>query len=151
MYKTLTSLNQESVELLQTLKDEVRFRSDNIRIGANKTANRSVYSESKWYDWTRDQKSQFKTAMGNLVDNAVVGWFINFPKNGFLDEMDYWLDKTSAGTIVAYSLTDNNKIIIQDEETVCQIGEGISFSLKQIHEIKPEPINRTWACIMQLK
>lgn len=151
MYDKITRLNDESLEILQNLISQVPFRSDNIRIGVNKTSNKSVYSESKWYNWNRQQKIQFKEAMGSLVDTAVVGWFIKFPQNGFLDKMDYWLDKTSAGTIVAYSLNNNNKIIMQDQEVKCDLGEGISFSLKQIHEIKPESFERNWACLMQLK
>lgn len=150
MYETLKKLDQDSINSILDLKNQVKFRSDNIRIGASGVSNRSVYTESKWYDWSREQKTQFQQALGNLIDTAVVGWFITFPIRGFLDKMDYWLDKTSAGTVVAYSLTDDNNITIDNETVILQKGEGVRFSLKQIHEVKTENRERSWVCLMQL-
>lgn len=150
MYELVTKLNDDAVSSLEVLQQEVEFRTDDIRVGKNAPSVMSVYKHSKWYNWNRIQKATFKEAMGSHVDTAVVGWFVTFPRSGFLDVMTYWQDMVSAGTVVAYSLTDNNKIIVSGQEVTLNKGEGIKFSLKEIHEIKPEGFERNWACLMQL-
>ena len=152
MHETLTTLDSTSVDALLDIKENVNFSSNNIRIGKNSLDKLSVYSNSKWHDWTRDQRSSFKNILSSHIDTAVIGWFITFPANtGFLDTMDYWVDKPDSGTVVAFSLTNNNNITIAGNTVTLNKGEGIKFSLREIHEVGIASSERSWACLMQLQ
>jgi len=150
MYNTLTRLQEETVAQLEALMGELNLSQNDIRPGMNAPEVMSVYKHSKWYDWNRLQKNKFKELLGSEVDKAVVGWYLSLPVNGFMDKMDYWQQMVSAGTVVAYSLTDNNSIIVGDSTVTLQRGEGIKFHLKELHEIKVANFERNWACLMQL-
>jgi hypothetical protein len=151
MYEIMTPLTSESIEILTALQHSVSMDSRNIRLGKNGYDKLSDYEESKWTSWTRQEKSTYKAVMGNLIDKSLIGWFLRFPENsGFLDEMDYWVNRPSAGLVVAYALKDNQKICIAGEEITVNKGEGIRFSLKEIHEVKSGQSEQIWACLMQL-
>jgi len=151
MYKIETQLTADAIDSLESLLQEIEFKSNDIRPGVNAPEIMSVYTHAKWYDWNRQQKNTFKNAFGDHINTAVVGWFITFPESGFLDIMDYWQNLPSAGFVVAYSLTDNNSIKIGNDSVILQKGEGISFSLKELHEVSAESFERRWACVMQLQ
>lgn len=149
----ISSINNDAVNTLTAIKDNIVLSSARVRVGKNKHDNMSVYTTSKWFDWTADQRRNFKQSFAaEFVDKAVSGWYLHLPANtGHLDEMDYWQDKPYAGTVVAYSLTDENSIIIDDTEYTCNTGEGIKFSLKQLHKINKSSAARNWACLMLLQ
>lgn len=151
MYKIVSTLSNEALQTFDSLITEVEFSNSNIRLGANGLNQLSKYSSSRWYDWTADQRSLFKRHFGPDSDKALVGWFLKLPAEvGFLDLMTYWEDKIMAGNIVAYSLSDNQKIRLANEEITVNRGNGIKFSLKIPHEIKKANIHQTWVCIMNL-
>lgn len=151
MYKLETSLSNDALTAFDTLIGSVPFNSNNIRVGANGIGKLSNYSYSRWYDWTAEQRTAFKSSFGPAVDKALVGWFLRFPATvGFLDLMTYWQDKIMAGNIVAYALNDNQRIWLNGSEIVINRGEGLRFSLKIPHEVKPSNIAQNWVCIMQL-
>lgn len=152
MYEKLTNLNSNQLDALQQLFGNVDFTDKNIRVGASGTTKMSKYVHSRWYDWNRQQKTSFKNCFNPAYsENALVGWFLKFPANqGFLDLMNYWVDKKMAGVVVAYALT-NNTIIINSNQISVKAGEGIKFSLKNPHEIRVSPAEQRWACLMLLK
>ena len=149
----LSNISNDAVNSLIAIKDSIVLSSARIRVGKNKHENISVYKTSKWFDWTADQMNTFKSVFSEShVNKAVSGWFLHLPENtGHLDEMDYWQDKPYAGTVVAYSLTNGNSIVINDVEYTCNAGEGIKFSLKELHKINKTATSRDWACLMLLQ
>jgi len=152
MHETLEQLDNATVDSLINIKADVAFSSNNVRIGTNGLDKLSVYSTSKWHDWSLEQRNNFKTLLNDHMSTAIVGWFLEFPGNtGFLDEMDYWVDKPDSGTVVAYSLVNNNSITVAGQTVTLQKGEGIKFSLKQIHKVDIASSTRSWACLMQLQ
>jgi len=153
MYTLRDALSSENLTALNTLKSGVTFVSNNTRLGVNNFNNLSVYEYSKWKTWTRTQRSNFKNCFATAdIDKAVIGYFLRFPANtGFLDEMNAWQDATSVGTIVAYSLTENNSITIDGNTVSVAKGQGIEFSLKNAHAISTSATDSDWACLMLMK
>ena len=151
--ENLTTLTSSALTDLKSLASTVTFDSKNRRVGANGIDNMSVYLKSRWYDWTSDQTTTFKDALGSThVEKSVVGWFLQLPANtGFLDTMDYWNDNGIAGKVVAYSLTNSNNITVDGTTYTVNEGEGIKFSLNLIHEIATSPNKREWACLMLME
>jgi hypothetical protein len=153
MYTLRDALSSENLTALNTLKSGVTFVSNNIRLGVNNVDRLSVYDYSKWKTWTRTQRSNFKNCFAEAdVNKAVIGYFLKFPANtGFLDEMNTWQDATSVGTIVAYSLTENNSITIDGQTVSVAKGQGIEFSLKNTHAVSASATESNWACLMLMK
>lgn len=152
MHENLTSLDSSKVDSLLTLKSAVTFTDKNIRLGEGGADNRSVLTYSRWYEWNRTQKATFESALGStLIEKSIVGWFLNIPANtGFLDEMRNWVNEPMAGTVVAYSLTDGQNIVLNGTTVTVNRGEGIRFSLKVPHKIDTSASGQQWACLMQL-
>jgi hypothetical protein len=152
MYTKLSKLNQDKIEILNNLSATVDYRNKNIRIGANGIQNKSIYVYSKWFDWHRDQRKLYKNCFDeSLINNAMIGWFLKFPeKTGFLDLITYWVDNRLAATVASFALEDQ-EIILNGEKVAVYKGEGIKFSLKIAHEIKPNSKEMRWACLMLLK
>jgi len=152
MYTKLTKLDPSKISILENLKSQVPYRSDNIRVGASGNNKMSIYSYSKWFAWSRIQRNEFKQAVGKeLADQAMAGWFLNFPANrGFLDLMTYWQDKVMAGRVISYALADQD-IWLNGQKITILKGEGIQFSLKIPHEIKQSSRDQAWACLLLLK
>lgn len=148
-----TPLSSENLTTLDNLKSTVNFLSNSTRLGANNFDKLSVYEFSKWKTWNRQQRSNFKSCFDSAdIEKAVIGWFLKFPANtGFLDTMNAWQDATSAGTIVAYSLTTNNKIVVNGQEIAVNRGEGIEFSLTNTHSVSLSASDSDWACLMLMK
>ena len=148
-----TALSSANLTALDALKSNVDFVSGVIRLGANNYGNLSKYEVSKWKGWNRTQRSAFKSYFAEEdINKAVIGYFIKFPANtGFLDEMNAWDGETVAGTIIAYSLTDNNSITIDGQVVTLQRGQGVEFSLKNTHSISTAGVERNWACLMLMK
>jgi len=148
-----TALSSANLTALDALKSNVDFVSGVIRLGANNYGNLSKYEVSKWKGWNRTQRSSFKSYFAEEdINKAVIGYFIKFPANtGFLDEMNAWDGETVAGTIIAYSLTDNNSITIDGQVVTLQRGQGVEFSLKNTHSISTAGVERNWACLMLMK
>ena len=153
MYTILSSLSNESLQTLEALAQEVNFTNENIRLGANGLQNLSIYSYARWYNWASTQRNRFKSAFETAdADNALVGWFLTFPsETGFLDIMSYWQNKLMAGTIVAYALENNQSIYLNNECITLNKGQGIRFSLRTLHEVKPALFDQKWACLMQIE
>jgi hypothetical protein len=151
MYKKLANISNESVIKLEALNAIVKQSNEIQHVGVNGYNKLSVYTTSKWYDWTRAQKQEFKNCFApELVEQSLIGWLLTFPRTtGFLDLMDYWKDTDSAGVIVAYAL-DNNEIYLNGTRVVVHQGEGIAFSLRTEHEVKKKAIEQKWACMMLL-
>ena len=153
MYTQKETLSSENLTALDNLKSAVTFKENSTRLGANKFDKLSVYKFSKWKDWSRDQRANFKSCFTSSdIDKSVIGWFLSFPANtGFLDTMNAWQDAKASGTILAYSLTENNKIIISGAEVTLNRGEGIEFSLINQHSVSISASERNWACLMLMK
>lgn len=152
MYTKLSKLNQDKIEFLEMLSKQVTYRNNNIRMGANGPEKASVYLYSKWFDWDRNQRKAYKSCFDPaLSGNAIMGWFLKFPKDtGFLDLMTYWVNHQLSGTVVSFALS-NQEILLNGEKVPVLSGEGIKFSLKIPHEIKSSNTETTWACLMLLK
>ena len=153
MYTLREALSSDNLATLNTLRSGVDFVSTRTRLGANSFDKLSVYEYSKWKNWTREQRASFKSCFSeDDISKAVIGYFLKFPANtGFLDEMNAWQDATSAGTIVAYSLTANNSITIDNQAISVEQGKGIEFSLAQLHSVSASSTEGNWACLMLMK
>lgn len=152
MHENLTTLESSTVTTLTNLMSSVNFTDKNIRLGAGGIDNRSVFTYSKWYDWNRTQKNNFKDCFqSSVIDTTLVGWFLKFPANtGFLDLMDNWVETPEAGTVLAYALKDNQKIVLDGTEVTVAKGAGIKFKLSVPHKIETSASGQDWACLMQL-
>jgi hypothetical protein len=148
-----TALSSDNLATLDTLKSNVDFLSNSIRLGVNNYSNLSKYEVSKWKGWTRTQRSTFKSCFADEdINKAVIGYFLKFPANtGLLDDMNAWDGESVAGTIVAYSLTDNNTITIDNQVISLDRGQGVEFSLTNIHSVSTSSAERNWACLMLMK
>lgn len=151
--ETLPTISNEAIDKLKSILSSVELSSTGRRIGENGTDNMSVYETSRWYDWNMTNVEEFKSQFDPAhVEKAITGWFLHLPANtGFLDVMDYWVDKPDSGIAVAYSLTDNNSIIIDGSTHTCNAGDGIKFSLRNKHEIKASSADKSWACLLLLQ
>lgn len=149
MYEKLTKLNDTNFNTLLSLKSSAVFTRNGMRLGLNRTDNLSEYTLSKWKDWTKSQRDQFKNCFDRqYVDKSVIGWFLNFPSNtGFLDLMNTWENSENCGTVVAYSF-ENQEIFLDGTCINLTAGEGIKFKLSITHEIKKSSLDRNWACLM---
>jgi len=149
MYEKLTKLNDTSLNILLSLKSSIALTQNEVRLGHNRADNLSEYRFSKWKDWTKSQRDQFKNCFDSqYVDRSVIGWYLNFPANtGFLDLMTTWKNSTNCGTIVAYSF-ENQEIFLEGNGISVMAGEGIKFKLNVAHEIKKSSLDRNWACLM---
>lgn len=152
MYTLLSNLSNESKAAFELLSQNVKFSNNNIRLGSGGLQKLSNYSYSRWYDWTSEQRNTFKQLFHPAdANNSVVGWFLTFPAEiGFLDTMTYWQDKLMAGTVVAYALSNNQSIYLNNECITLNKGEGIRFSLRTLHEVKSSTFEQKWACLMQI-
>ena len=148
-----TALSSDNLAALDTLKSNVEFVSNSIRLGANSYSNLSKYEFSKWKNWTRIERSDFKSCFtADDINKAVIGYFLKFPANvGLLDTMNAWDGVSVAGTIVAYSLTDNNGITIDGQAVSLNRGQGVEFSLTNTHSVSTSSTERNWACLMLMK
>lgn len=151
--ETLPAISNETVDNLKSILSSVQLSSTGRRIGEHGVDNMSVYETSRWYDWDMTKVQEFKNQFNPThVEKAITGWFLHLPANtGFLDVMDYWVDKPDSGTAVAYSLTDGNSVVINGTTYTCNAGEGIKFSLRNKHEIKTYSADRSWACLLLLQ
>lgn len=152
-YTRLPPLSKENVEALTQLYAELdppEAVSHHRRNGVNIQNNLSVYKNTKWFWWSRKQRQLFKdNYLPAFTSKALVGYFIEFPaKRGFLDRMEAWVDASSAGVIIAYALHDNQHIWLDDKKVVLSKGEGIAFSLRRVHEVKPSKTRAVWANLM---
>ena len=148
-----TELSVENLTALDTLRSNVAFVSNSIRLGANDYGNLSKYEVSKWKNWNRTQRSTFKSCFASAdIDKAVIGYYLTFPANtGRLDTMNAWQNANAAGTIVAYSLTDGNTIYVDGATLTVNRGQGIEFSLTDIHSVSTNTTQSDWACLMLMK
>lgn len=165
-YIMLPKLPAESVAALLELYSEfspafaTSFRrrigkspTSRMRIGASGQSKLSVYKDTRWFKWSPEQRQRFKDAFPNKMHTkALVGYFIEFPKNGgFLDEMDAWADQgDAASVIIAHALKDGQNIVISGEKVVLNAGEGIAFKISKVHEVKPSEFDALWANTMVL-
>jgi len=148
-----TLLTTEALTALDTLRSNVNFVSNSIRLGANGNDNLSKYEVSKWKTWNRTQRSTFKSCFESTdIDKAVIGYYLTFPANtGRLDTMNTWQNADAAGTIVAYSLSNNNIIYVDGETITVNRGQGIEFPLTDIHSVNTNTTQSDWACLMLMK
>lgn len=153
MIEQIENLEADKIATLKDLQSSVNLVSDKIRLGVNGASRLSVYSFSKWKAWDRTTRNRFKECFSDdYVNDALIGWFLHLPANtGFLDQQNAWVNEKVAGTVIAYSLSDSNNIWIAGNEARISTGEGIKFSLKNIHEIKTSSTDKNWACLMLLQ
>lgn len=149
----LPTLEQKALDVLNTISTSVPFILANNRhrhIGANRGNNVSQYEFSRWYEWKRNQRNDYKTAFNpKQVERSVVGWFLKLKPNvDFLDKMTQWEGQSGFGTIVSYALQDNQAILINNRQFILNKGEGITFNVNEVHEIKPSTEGQLWACLM---
>jgi hypothetical protein len=152
MVENLTNLSTDTLNALDALKSQVTFKNTGIRVGQNGLDKLSVYEYSKWKTWNRAQKNTFKSAFDSAdLEKSLIGWFLKFPgSTGFLDVMDYWQNNNDSGIVLAYSLTDGNSIWIGGTEYHANRGVGFKFSLRHLHEVRANPAERNWACLLRL-
>jgi len=152
MHKQLPKLTTENLNKLENLSNTIVYRDKIEHIGVNGYSRLSVYNTSKWYDWSRQQKQEFKSCFENTLSNkAIIGWFLKFPKDtGFLDKMEYWKKTNSAGIVLAYAMRDDQEIYLDETKVSVNEGEGIAFSLRTTHEIKSKITEQNWACLMTM-
>lgn len=152
MYKHYDDNTEEEVEELLTLSKEVKFQKaegHRRRMGANKASALSRYSMAKWFDWKHAQREIFRTKFPVPIQNKILqGWFLEIPRGtGFLDLMNYWVDKPRTGKVVCTAL-QNQSIYLDHIEVKVKKGQQIGFSLQTLHEIKPSKTGQLWACVM---
>jgi len=152
MNKKLSNLTIENLDKLARLSRVVNYSDKIEHIGVNGYSQLSVYNTSKWYNWTRQQKQEFKSCFDTEFSNkALIGWFLKFPKDtGFLDKMEYWKNTDSAGVVLAYAICDNQEIYLNENKVEVNKGEGIAFSLRAMHEVKSKLTDQHWACLMTM-
>lgn len=140
----------DNVKKLLSLKETVEFEDNLIRLGASGRDNMSVYTRSKWTDWSAQKRQDFKDCFDiQLIDKSLIGWFLEIPKEkGFLDKMTYWNGKKMAANVTAMALLPDMHIILDGERKEVKTGETITFNLSQTHEINKSPKDQLWACIM---
>jgi hypothetical protein len=153
MYTRYEKRSEAQVDALLSVKGAVPFKDsygNRCRMGANGSKACSIYNYSKWFNWTSAQRRAFKDAFPEkVVAKAVIGHFLEIPAGtGFLDLMNYWVDKFMAGKIITVSLQDNQTFLINGNPLVLNRGDTIGFSLRELHEIKPSEAGQLWACIM---
>jgi hypothetical protein len=150
IYPALSAEQQaELIELSKEMKwiEAYSFRR---RMGVNGADALSIYKNTRWFTWTAKQRNKYKALLPeHMVNQAVVGWYLDLPAgDGFLDRMTVWVDKPNSGTAIAYALRGDQTILINDKPVLVKQGQGIGFSLREIHEIKPSEEGQLWACVM---
>lgn len=155
MFTRFPSLTLKEVKELNTLAESVEMipsASHRRRIGDNGKNNLSNYQYSRYFNWTHEQREQFKTFFPEAVSSkALVGWFLDIPAEvGLLDRMSTWVGKKMAGTSIAFALANDQTIYINDQKVVVPKGEGIGFKLSEVHEIRKGGPEQRWACVMVL-
>lgn len=149
----VAGLSPTAVHVLSDLAANVAFtrsESHRRRMGANGQDALSQYLYSRWYTWDRKQRLRFKRALPQpLIERALVGWFLALPPgDGFLDRMEAWVGVPMSGTVVAYALNRDQRVLLNDTEVFVPQSEGLIFNLQVVHEIKPSPTGQLWACVM---
>lgn len=153
MHRLYVPVSEVSQQTLQALSQEVNFKeaySIRRRMGDNGNQALSVYRTSNWYDWTSAQRELFKAQLPTRqVEMAMTGWFLELPaQTGFLDRITTWKDSADAGVIIAYALEGPQSLWLNDTEVTVKARQGIGFSLRTTHEIKPSTAGQRWACLM---
>lgn len=154
MYKLYDPLTADELASLQKLADTVKFNPATgvqRRRGANAPKINSIYNTSKWFDWTAINRAGYKNYFPKQVHEKIIqGWFLELPpKVGFLDVMNYWVDKPSSGTIIATALKDQT-ITLDGKAVAVSKGNQIGFHLSTLHELKASKSGQLWACVMYL-
>lgn len=143
MYELLDPISDESVDALKALMSDVAFRDDDSH-GVN------VVETSKWLEWSREQRALYKSLLPEAyIEKALVGSFLHVPADtGYLEPQTAWVNASMAGVMYSYALEDDLEIIIGDDTVVVEKGQGVKFSLKEVHEIKTKSTDQNWACLM---
>jgi hypothetical protein len=154
MYKYLENIVPESMQTLEDLHQEVKMIpavGPRRRVGANGASALSTYSVSKMFNWTAAQRDLFKDQFkGTVHDKIIQGWFLELPEHvGFLDLMNYWVDKPLSGSIMCIAMKDQT-IHLDKKPVVLTKGQKITFHLSTLHELKRSPEGQLWACVMFL-
>lgn len=152
MYKHYTPLTENELEKAIALSGQVKYRlstGSRRRVGRNGVNALSMYNYAKWFDWNKTQRTEFKSFFSpEVINKAVQGWFLEIPPGkGFLDVMDYWVDKPLSGRVVATALKAQT-FYIDNKAVFLKAGDQIGFSLISLHEIKPSSEGQLWACVM---
>lgn len=153
MYNRLQNLSTENIQNLLNVASQVNFIDTNKRMGANGVENPSIYTYSKWKTWSHSHRQLYKSMFNaDDIDKALIGWYLKFSADtGFLDLMTTWVTGRHCGSVIAYSLNNNQNLWLQGQELVLQQGEGIKFKLNVPHEVKQSSQEQLWACIMQVE
>lgn len=150
-YQVYKDLPTTAVDSLIELASRVTFKDSyghRCRMGANGAANLSVYENSKWFDWNRKDRAQFKAAFPEQqLTPAIIGYFLRIPKGGHLDKQTVWVDRDKCGSMVVVALQDQT-FWIEGHELKMTKGQSIGFHLSKVHEIKPAEDGQLWACLM---
>lgn len=153
MYRHYEPLTKAELEKAIKLSEEVKFTEatgSRRRNGLNAPNVLSCYNYSKWFSWNKTQRETFRSFFSeSVLEQAVQGWFLEIPKGkGFLDVMDYWVDKPMSGEVVATALKDQN-FVLDGKVIMLKAGDQIGFSLRTLHEIrKNNKSGQLWACVM---
>lgn len=150
MYELLEPISDDNVTALQEIMGVQTFHENDMRVGANGIEQLSVYETTKWLEWSRADRAEFKAALPTeFVEKAVIGSFLHLPANtGFLDTQDFWTKTPMAGTMCSYALEDDMDITINGQVVPVAKGQGIKFHLSNVHEISSKASSQNWACLM---
>lgn len=147
---SLTTSQLASLKQLYRNMPELKQPVEPLHLGDNGLENPSIFQTVHWFDMTRKQRHQFKEAFPDaIIQRAVNGWFLRFPKRtGRLDRMTHWVGQPLTGSVVSYSLADNQVFSVDDVEMTFNAGDGVGFALNQPHEVKPSKDGQRWACVL---
>lgn len=153
MHKLLDKLDDTVRNELLTLSKSITFKpavSHRRRMGMSGKNKLSVYNNSKYLKWTSEQRATFNTCLGKeLTDKALVCWFVEFPaETGFLDKLNTWVKNVSPAWLVCYLVEGKGKVTLNDQVIELEAGQGIAYSLANIHGVESTQEGSLWACVM---
>lgn len=144
-------LTEAQLKQLRELAGQVSFRDTDRQFDHSPECGRNHYRYSKWLGWGLEKRKLFKSLFPkDVMSFASVGWFLDLPATtGVLGRMTHWVNKRNSGYFVSYNIGEDALTIhIDDRPVVVKSGEGICFSARHIHELKPADFRRLWACVM---
>lgn len=153
MHKLLEKLDETVRNELLTLSKSVTFKpaiSHRRRMGMSGKDKLSIYNNSKYLKWTSEQRSIFKTCIGDkLANKALVSWFVQFPaETGFLDKLNTWVNSPSPAWLYCYLVEGKGKVGLNEQVIELEAGQGIAYSLANIHSVETTQEGSLWACVM---
>lgn len=153
MYRKLPKLSTDKLDDLLELSKVIVFKpaiSHRRRMGMSGKDNLSIYNNSKFLRWNDLQRKQFNASLPQeVINKSLVNWFVHFPANiGFLDKLDTWINNVSPAWLTCYLVKGKGLVTLNGETIEINEGEGITYSLANIHSVEITQEGSLWACVM---